>query len=86
MDTLKTLDEALDSCIAERLTESVLPGAFEGMYYQRGTDFYQVKKTGNRFFYYSRRQASWMPVKKAEVKYTDFSWEELAKEIAQLGK
>ena len=86
MDTLKTLDEALDSCIAERLNESVLPGPFEGLYFQNGKKFYQVKKTGNRYFYYSRMQASWMPVKKVEVKYTDFSWEELAKEIADLGK
>lgn len=86
MENLKTLDEALDDCLAERLTESVLPGEFEGMYYQKGKNFYQVKKNGNRFFMYDRMQARWMPLKKTEVKYTDFSWEELAREIAQLGK
>lgn len=85
MNNLKTLEESLDEAIANNLTESVLPGPFEGLYYQKNKDFYQVKQTGNRYFYYSRRQASWMPIKKAEVKYTDFSWEELAAEIAKLG-
>lgn len=33
----------------------------------RGT--YEVKQTGNRFFYYSRQCMRWMPVAKSKVKF-----------------
>ena len=30
---------------------------------------YQVKQTGNRFFYFSQRAMRWLPVKKSEVTF-----------------
>lgn len=76
---MKTFTEILDETIIEKMmTESVLPGKFEGIYYEDAKGkIYQVKKTGNRYYYYSRLQASWMPLGKDKVKTTDKSWDEL---------
>lgn len=85
--TYKTFDEALDEAIVtklnetEQLDEAVLPGKFDGSYIVKGGKVYQAKITNNRGFYYSRLQASWMPIKKSEIKTTDKSWEEIKKEV-----
>lgn len=80
---MKTFEETLDDLLSEKLNEAELPGDFEGMYFQRGKDIYQVKKVGNRFFFYSRLQARWMPIKKDSVEYTELSWEDLVNQKAK---
>lgn len=80
---MKTFTESLDEAIINKLvTEAVLPGSFEGMYYvDHKNKVHQVKKTGTRYFYYSRKQASWMPLSKDKVKTTDKSWDDIKAEV-----